>query len=182
MYLLELSDSTVATVEVSCKIIFVPSIFQTDQITDSFLVRSKVAAVILVGIVFHVAVLVTAVHVCHQRAVEVFGGVFHTALEHELTKLSDGGDLSGHHCFHSVQPVLVGQVLIELTHGIYEGESICGGDQQGEPFLKLVVSDDLHLDRFFLFIYALDFMCRLSDTDGAEVVSHKVTLAREFHD
>ena len=77
---------------------------------------------------------------------------------------------------------MVGQVLIELTHGIYEGESICGGDQQGKPFLKLVVSDDLHLDRLFLFIHALNFVRRLSDTDGSEMVGHKVTLAREFHD
>ena len=104
------------------------------------------------------------------------------ALGERIIKLSDGGDLSGHHCFHSVQPVLVGQILIELTHGVHEGKRVCGGDQQGEPFLKLVVPHDLHLDRFFLFIHALDFMCRLSDADGAEVVSHKVTLAREFHD
>ncbi len=120
-------------------------------------------------------------HPQYQWTVEVFRCIFHTTLEHELIKLSDRRDLSGHHCFHSVQPILVGQVLIELTHGIYEGERICWRNKRSEILFKLASSKNLHFDRLVLFVHALDFMRRLSDTDGAEVVDHKVTLTREFH-
>lgn len=173
--------SSVTAVEVFGEILIIEGFFVLDNRTNFFLVGNKIASVILVGVIFHVAEFISRIEICNQRAVVMFGSILHSAFKHMPAELGNRGYLTGYNRFYSIQFVLIRKILIDLAHGVYERERISGRNKRSEFILKLAVSKNLNFDRLVLFIHALDFVCWLTDAYGAEVVGHKVMFAREFH-